>query len=273
MLETKWRRTFTLIELLVVIAIIAILAAMLMPALERARDAAQAASCLGNLRQIGLGFTMYIGDEDGFLPPPVNNDDPVRSSPPYSRWRHSGHSMAETEQSAPFYADNLVDGGYLGESLFSCPGFDGQGPVYDGSWNYLGDTGPVQGYQMNDFFRPTGWKVSADWGGVPHKNYYRCVNQTTLPIPLSAIAYKTDGMIVADGAWDRSVFLGAHGYYTVNRHDMGQNALFFDGHAESRSADRFWPYACYGAYNAWYRTKFWWPIKIDYGNRSDYLDW
>ena len=59
---------FTLIELLVVIAIIAILAAMLMPALEQARRQARMVTCKSNLRQIGLGFTMYANSWDGYYP-------------------------------------------------------------------------------------------------------------------------------------------------------------------------------------------------------------
>ncbi|HEY3298299.1 MAG TPA: DUF1559 domain-containing protein, partial [Armatimonadota bacterium] len=65
----KSRTGFTLIELLVVIAIIAILAAILFPVFAKAREKARSATCLSNLKQMGLGFAQYMSDYDQTYPP------------------------------------------------------------------------------------------------------------------------------------------------------------------------------------------------------------
>ena len=73
------KQCFTLIELLIVIAIIAILAAMLMPALSKARDKARTTQCVGNLRQIAATSLIYTSDYDGWMITVNANGVPVKT--------------------------------------------------------------------------------------------------------------------------------------------------------------------------------------------------
>src|SRR5882724_8578837 len=76
-MDSKSRGGFTLIELLVVIAIIAILAALLLPALAKAKDHAKTIQCVNNSRHLGLAIMLYGGDNQDYLP--LLNHDPYVS--------------------------------------------------------------------------------------------------------------------------------------------------------------------------------------------------
>lgn len=73
---------FTLVELLVVIAVVAILASLTLPALARAKSKANQAGCLSNLRQIGIGFELYLSDNEDRFP----DARPLKSALGYQPW-------------------------------------------------------------------------------------------------------------------------------------------------------------------------------------------
>jgi prepilin-type N-terminal cleavage/methylation domain-containing protein/prepilin-type processing-associated H-X9-DG protein len=115
--DRKWlkRCAFTLIELLVVIAIIAILAAMLMPALTRAKLKAAQARCFSNLRQLSLGMTMYVDGNNNTFPAPGSRNTYGFRVEDWIYWRTN--RPAYPIEKSPI----VVPLGAANASLFRCP--------------------------------------------------------------------------------------------------------------------------------------------------------
>ncbi len=99
------RSGFTLVELLVVIGIIALLVGILMPAARTRRKSAQAVQCMSNVRQLGIGFVMYVEKSRGYLPWTGNSDGNATSNPvgPWDDSAYWANSVPKTIGRSSYY--------------------------------------------------------------------------------------------------------------------------------------------------------------------------
>jgi len=126
-------RGFTLIELLVVIAVIAILMAIMMPALQRAREQGQRAVCLSSLKQLTLAWVMYYDENDGKIVNAETGNTPPGTGHPNEPfwcgkcWSDSYGSPGGTRQTRQFQENGIKagafwQGGYIRAlGAYACP--------------------------------------------------------------------------------------------------------------------------------------------------------
>jgi prepilin-type N-terminal cleavage/methylation domain-containing protein/prepilin-type processing-associated H-X9-DG protein len=135
---------FTLIELLVVIAIIAILAAILFPVFARARENARRASCMSNMKQIGLGLMQYTQDNDEKYPSAYFYKDNAGDTNGYIHW--SGATRPYVKSDQLFVCPSDMNGGLLPTNPHD--------PTYSNAWNGMDAQVPRISYTANAAIMP-----------------------------------------------------------------------------------------------------------------------
>jgi prepilin-type N-terminal cleavage/methylation domain-containing protein/prepilin-type processing-associated H-X9-DG protein len=151
-LKSRRSKAFTLIELLVVIAIIAILAAMLLPALASAKQSANMAKCMSNERQLGLAFSLYLGDNSDIYPAGACD---ASDTSQYS-WDTSIHGYigGNASLSQAVLASGAVDQTLVSQIL-RCPSDIGQDTFWTTTDLTVGRRTYAMNYTSTEFNPPT----------------------------------------------------------------------------------------------------------------------
>lgn len=250
------RRAFTLIELLVVIAIIAILAAMLLPALSKAKQKANGISCLNNLRQVALFNQLYVLDNKDVFPAHADND---------------------LANGIDWWGPMIVTYGGGKSNLFQCASLKGTQAQVDGTaWNWAFNRDKV-GYGYNSYFLGLSSQPVAGntviCGGVQFV--------PTATFKFTAVKSPAENLIFADsdpkpdGTWSASCWwpkacqnvTGStsrqyEGVW-VGRHNRRGNVVFVDGHSEARKDAEINPQAdpAGGGNAGLVNSRYWDPLK------------
>lgn len=217
--SAKPSRGFTLIELLVVISIIALLIALLLPALNKARQAAETANCLSNLRQFANSWTAYYADHDGQL---VGAEDFDRGVDDQG-WRET-NSWVETD------------------GLTRTPNRETEDTMRDGAlWEYVNnfkvyrcpaeprDT-YIRSYTINTFLN--GW----DWPGWGSDlDPVRNIDHVPAPGKTLLMLDEPDPRGFNIGSWANNPYGTSWGDWPANFHITGNTHSFADGHTLFRS--------------------------------------